>query len=546
MIRPISSLIKRLLKKTPAEEETATRETETTAGKTDNRETLEPSPPIGPDQTLSPEKKSPPEPSKTSRPAKTTHPEPSEKPVAEKPAPPKKKRWSLDQFQVPEEEGKTRFHDFGLPLNLMHALADLEFQYAMPVQAEVIPCTLQGQDATARAQTGTGKSAAFLITIITRLVRNPIKGKRAKAMPRALILAPTRELVLQIEKDAKALAKYSNLHIVSIFGGMGYQKQQDLLDKRPVDIIAATPGRLIDFTQQKIVKPGKVEVLVIDEADRMLDMGFIPDIRRIIYSTPHKETRQTLFFSATLSPEILRIASQWTKDPAQIEIDPDTKAAENINQKVYIVTEEEKFVLLYNLVSTKNLERVILFVNRRDTTQRIAGKLDQYGIKSSILSGAVSQSQRIRTLDNFKKGKSRILVATDVAARGLHIEGVSHVVNYDLPQDPEHYIHRIGRTGRAGAEGISVSFADENSSFYIPEIEKVLENTLECEYPDEEMLKPLPKPVKKRQKPQKKYPPKSGKKGKPRPRGGEKNTRKQNHSPKQPKSRPAAPEKNQT
>ncbi|MFO7749999.1 MAG: DEAD/DEAH box helicase [Desulfobacteraceae bacterium] len=545
MIRPISSLIKRLLKKTPAEE-TETGKTETTAGKTDNCKSPEPSPPPGPDQASSQEKKSPPEPSRRSRPPEMTPPDPSQKPAAAKPVPPKKKRWSLDQFQVSEAEGKVRFHDFSLPLNLMHALADLDFQYAMPVQAEVIPCTLEGQDATARAQTGTGKSAAFLITIITRLARNPIREKRAKGMPRALILAPTRELVLQIEKDAKALAKYSNLHIVSIFGGMGYQKQQELLDKRPVDIIAATPGRLIDFTGQKIVKPGKLEILVIDEADRMLDMGFIPDIRRIIYSTPHKDTRQTLFFSATLSPEILRISSQWTKEPAQIEIDPDTKAAENISQKVYIVTEEEKFVLLYNLVSTKNLERVILFVNRRDTTQRIAGKLDQYGIKSSILSGAVSQSQRIRTLDNFKKGKSRILVATDVAARGLHIEGVSHVVNYDLPQDPEHYIHRIGRTGRAGADGISVSFADEKSSFYIPEIEKVLENTLECEYPDEELLKPLPKPVKKPQKQQKKYPPKSGKKGSFRPRGGDKNTRKKSPSPKQSRPRPAAPKKNQT
>ncbi|MEA1967462.1 MAG: DEAD/DEAH box helicase, partial [Thermodesulfobacteriota bacterium] len=425
----------------------------------------------------------------------------------------KREKWSIDKFEVPVQEGKVRFHDFNLPLNLMHAIADLKFEYSMPVQAEVLPYALKGRDATARAQTGTGKSAAFLITIIARLMQKPIKGKRTKGMPRSLILAPTRELVLQIEKDAKALAKYANLHIVSLFGGMGYQKQQDMLSQRPVDIIVATPGRLMDFTQQKLVKPGRVKILVIDEADRMLDMGFIPDIRRIIYSTPHKDNRQTLFFSATLSPEILRISSQWTKNPADIEIDPDHKASENINQIVYIVTEEEKFILLYNLISEKNLERVILFVNRRNTTQRVAGMLEQYGIKSGVLSGAVSQSQRIRTLENFKKGKIRILVATDVAARGLHIDGVSHVVNYDLPQDPEHYIHRIGRTGRVGAEGISVSFADEMSSFYIPDIEKVLENSLECEYPDEWMLKPLPKPKKKQySKPQKKYYSKSGKK----------------------------------
>ena len=428
----------------------------------------------------------------------------------------KKPKWTLDQFQVPEKEGQVRFHDLNLPLPLMHAIADLKFEYTMPVQAEVIPCTLTGQDATARAQTGTGKSAAFLITIITRLMENPLKGKRPKGTPRALILAPTRELVLQIEKDARALATYTNLYIISLYGGMGYQKQQDQLKKRPVDIIAATPGRLMDFTQKKLVNPGRVEILVIDEADRMLDMGFIPDIRRIIYSTPHKDKRQTLFFSATLAPEILRIASQWTKNPAGIEIDPCHKASESIRQKVYLSTEEEKFILLYNLVTQKNLNRVILFVNRRDTTDRLAKKLNRYRIKSGALSGAVSQINRIKTLDSFKKGKVRILVATDVAARGLHIEGVSHVVNYDLPQDPEHYIHRIGRTGRAGAEGISISFADENSSFYIPDIEKVLGNTLECEYPDETLLTPLPQPEKKAySKPPKKYPPKKFKKKQP-------------------------------
>lgn len=409
---------------------------------------------------------------------------------------PRKEQWHPRQFDVPIQEGKTRFHDFNLPDSLMHAIADLDFKYCMPVQAETIPHTLAGRDATARAQTGTGKTAAFLVTVLTHLVRKPRQGKRAKGSPRALILAPTRELVLQIEKDALALSNYMPIKTLSVFGGMDYNKQKTMLLESPVDIIAATPGRLIDFLRQKVVRLDAVEILVIDEADRMLDMGFIPDMRKIIYATPHKDKRQTLFFSATLSPEILRMAGQWTKDPVDVEIDPDNTAAENINQKVYIVTEEEKLVLLYNLIQGEGLERVILFVNRRDATRKLASTLAQYDISCEILSGEVSQKQRIKTLEDFRNGQVRILVATDVAARGLHIDGVSHVVNYDLPQDPEHYIHRIGRTGRAGADGISVSFADEMSSFFIPDIESVLGKKLECEYPGDELLTPLPPPKK--------------------------------------------------
>lgn len=420
--------------------------------------------------------------------------------------PDKPEPWTLDSFQVPAQEGKTRFHDLDLPLGLMHAIADENFQYCMPVQAEVLPHTLEGKDATARAQTGTGKSAAFLVTIIARLMKNPVKGKRQPGTPRALIIAPTRELVLQIEKDARALTPYTPLRTVSVFGGMDYKRQQNQLSSGHVDIIAATPGRLMDFMRQKLIKLGSIEILVIDEADRLLDMGFIPDMRNIIYHTPHKNERQTLFFSATLAPEILRMANQWTVDPAIVEIDPGKTAADSINQKVFLVTEDEKFPLLYNLINGEKLERVILFVNMRSTTRRIAERLVRYGISSEILSGEVSQKQRIRTLDNFRNGKVRVLVATDVAARGLHIEGVSHVVNYDLPQDPEHYIHRIGRTGRAGAEGISVSFADEMSSFQIPDIEEVLGNKLECEYPEEAMLQALPKP---KPKPKSKAAPKS-------------------------------------
>ncbi len=407
------------------------------------------------------------------------------------------KKWSVNAFHVPEAEGKVRFHDLGLPLSVMHAIFDSGFKYCMPVQAQVLPHTLQGRDATAMAQTGTGKSAAFLITVITRLLRTPIRGGRVKGAPRAIVLAPTRELVIQIEKDAKALAKYTNLRIISVFGGMGYKKQQGMLRTAHVDIVVATPGRLMDFTGQKLIKPGKVEILVVDEADRMLDMGFIPDVRKIIYSTPHKESRQTLFFSATLSSDILRLASQWTKNAVKVEIDPDHTAAESVHQRVYLVTEKEKFIVLYNLIKSKSLDRVLVFVNRRDSTRELAANLVQYGFKTVILSGSVSQKDRLRALDDFRTGKAGIMVATDVAARGLHISGISHVINYDLPEEPEHYIHRIGRTGRAGEEGISVSFADELSSFHIPDIEKVLGNKLECEYPEESMLISLPEPLKK-------------------------------------------------
>lgn len=413
-----------------------------------------------------------------------------------RPPRPKKIKWSLDDFIVEEKQDETRFHDFNLPLSVMHAIADLKFQYCTPIQAKLLVHTLTGKDATAKAQTGTGKSASFIITILAAFIKKSFKNRNG--FPRALILAPTRELVYQIEKDFRDLAKYTNLRIISIYGGTGYQKQQMQLKEKPVDIIVATPGRLIDFMGKGIINPSKVEVVVIDEADRMLDMGFIPDVRRIILKTPHKKNRQTLFFSATLTTDVLRLAESWTTDSAvQIEIAPDQAAADSINQIVYITTETDKFRHVYNLINNENLQRVIIFVNRKDTARILSEKLDRFGQKCSVLSGDVAQDKRFKVLNNFKDGKINILVATDVAARGLHIENISHVINYDLPQEPEHYIHRIGRTGRAGATGTSVSFADEMSSFFIPKIEEVLGNKIECEYPSEELDKPLPKPKKK-------------------------------------------------
>ena len=427
----------------------------------------------------------------------------------------KQKPWSLESFSVPPKEGKTRFHDLDLPDTLMHAIADLGFAYCTDIQAALLPHTLAGKDATAKAQTGTGKSATFIIAMIKAFTQNPVTNK--EGFPRALILAPTRELVHQIEKDFNDLAGYTPLKIVSVYGGTGYARQQQILQDKPVDVIVAIPGRLLDFIRQKRINLSRVEIVVIDEADRMLDMGFIPDVRRLVYMTPHKDKRQTLFFSATLTDEVLRLADSWTtKNKVQIEIDPEQTTADSIRQVVYLTTEDKKFQHVYNLIVSENLNRVLVFVNRKDTAKFLCDKLSRYRLKCKVLSGDVSQDNRFKVLNQFKNGTVNILVATDVAARGLHIEDISHVVNYDMPFEPEHYIHRIGRTGRAGASGISISFADEMSSFQIPQIEAVLGHKITCEYPSETLEQPLPRPLP-RQQPKKVSAKNRPKKRRPRP-----------------------------
>jgi ATP-dependent RNA helicase RhlB len=393
----------------------------------------------------------------------------------------------------------------------MHAIADLEFQYCTPIQAEILPSTLQGKDATGRAQTGTGKTAAFLITVLTHMLRKPASAKRQSGLPRVLVLAPTRELVMQIGDEARALAKYTRFKVVNVFGGMDYEKQRRQLSKGKTDIVVATPGRLLDFKRNKAIDLRQVEVVIIDEADRMLDMGFIPDVRKIIYSTPHKSKRQTLLFSATLTPEVNRLSEQWTRSPVTVEIEPEQVAVDTVEQLVYIVTNEDKLSLLYNILSQKKLDRVLVFCNRKDETRRLADLLSRYNINCAILSGDIRQQTRVRTLEKFKAGKLRVLVATDVAGRGIHIEGMDHVINYTLPRDPEDYVHRIGRTGRAGAAGTSISFADEDDSFYIPAIEELLGNPLPCNYPDEEWLTPLPPAPRPKKKPDNRRRPRSGK-----------------------------------
>ncbi len=378
----------------------------------------------------------------------------------------------------------------------MHAIADLGFQYCTPIQAEILPSTLQGKDATGKAQTGTGKTAAFIITVLARMLEKPVSAKRKPGTPRVLVVAPTRELVMQIADESRALAKYTHFYIANVFGGMDYEKQRRNLTNKKTDIVVATPGRLLDFKRRKDIDLSQVEVMIIDEADRMLDMGFIPDVRKIIYSTPHKSKRQTLFFSATLTPDVNRLAEQWTRHPVTVEIEPDQVAVDTVEQLVYIVTTEDKYALLYNIITMKKLGQVIVFCNRKDETRRLAEMLERYEMNCAILSGDVRQHTRIRTLNKFKAGKIRVLVATDVAGRGIHIEGMDHVINYTLPRDPEDYVHRIGRTGRAGAAGTSISFADEEDSFFIPAIEELLGHSLPCIYPEDEWLAPLPPPPK--------------------------------------------------
>ncbi len=396
--------------------------------------------------------------------------------------------WSPDQFQVPEVEGKTRFHDLDLDPRLLHGIADLGFHYCSPIQAQTLPHTLRGHDAIGKAQTGTGKTAAFLITVFNDLLNNPVGHERYTGEPRALVIAPTRELVQQIGDDATALGKHTGLRVITLIGGMDYQRQLHQVNSGFVDIVVATPGRLLDFQQRKDLYLDQVEILVIDEADRMLDMGFIPQVKRIVRATPSSSHRQTLLFSATFTQDIINLASQWTFEPVNVEIQPERVATDTVDQKIYMVTEKEKFQLLRNILKQPNATSVIVFANRRDETRWLFDKLKRSGVNCGIISGEVPQNKRTSTLQAFKDGKLQVLVATDVAGRGIHVDGVSHVVNYALPEDPEDYVHRIGRTGRAGASGTSISFASEDDGFLLEPLEQMLGRKLPCEMPPPELL----------------------------------------------------------
>jgi len=404
----------------------------------------------------------------------------------------KAKKWTPAQFVVEAVEGKTRFHDLGLSDELLHGIADLGFEYCSPIQAQSLPHALLGHDVVGKAQTGTGKTAAFLITVISDLLRNPIEEDRYAGEARALVIAPTRELVMQIADDARALTKYTDLSVHTLVGGLDYDKQLKKIENEYVDILVATPGRLLDFVSNRHIYLDECETLVIDEADRMLDMGFIPQVRRIIHATPKKDSRQTLLFSATFTFDVLNLAEQWTTNPHRVEIEPERVATDSVEQHVYMCSTEEKFDVLYNLVKQPEVNTVIVFANRKDTTHRLYDRLKAHGFDVGVLSGDVAQAKRVKTLEKLKAGHLKILVATDVAGRGIHVDGITHVVNYTLPEEAEDYVHRIGRTGRAGTTGVSVSFACEDDAFLLPNIEALLGMKLACEQPPESLLEKAP------------------------------------------------------
>ena len=403
--------------------------------------------------------------------------------------------WKVEEFQVEARDGELRFHDLGLSDRLMRGIYECDYKYCTPIQKMILPQSLQGKDVSGKAQTGTGKTAAFLITLFQRLSESK-NNEQVNGTPRALIMAPTRELVIQIEKDARNIGRYCNMNIQSVFGGINYEKQKRQIENKQIDILVATPGRLLDYKEQEVLDLSKVEILVIDEADRMLDMGFIPDMKKIISSLPSKNQRQTMLFSATLNEDILRLASAWTKNPVSIEVESKEITSENIEQIAFIASIKEKFAIMYNIVTNDNLSRVIVFGNRRDEVARLTDMFKACGISTGLLSGDVTQSKRIKTLEELRNGTIRVLCATDVAARGIHVDNVSHVFNYTLPDDPEDYVHRIGRTGRAGEKGVSIIFATEEDSYLIPRIESYTKHKLNYINPDEDYVV-LPKDLSK-------------------------------------------------
>jgi len=370
-----------------------------------------------------------------------------------------------------------KFKELNLAEPLQRAIDDLGFVELTDVQAVALPITLAGRDVAGQGRTGTGKTAAFLITALNRLLTEPPKQGRGKKHPRALVIAPTRELVVQISDDAKSLIKYSDLKLHTVFGGVDYEKQRLAFDDG-VDILVGTPGRLIDYLKKSCYSLSLCEMLVIDEADRMFDLGFIKDLRFMMRRLPKYNERQSLMFSATLSHRVLELAYDHMNDPVKLRAEEGSLTADGIVESLYHTAMEEKFPLLIHILREQDVERGMIFINQKRTGEKVARNLARYGFDVGILSGDVRQKKRMRILEDFSKGKLHLLVATDVASRGLHIDGVTHVFNYDLPDDAENYVHRIGRTARAGAKGVAISFACEHFCFGVPDIEAYIKRPI--------------------------------------------------------------------
>ncbi|MBT1071570.1 DEAD/DEAH box helicase [Pelotalea chapellei] len=377
-----------------------------------------------------------------------------------------------------------KFDSLVLPEALQKGIFEAGFVECTPIQGKTFPISLSGKDVAGQAQTGTGKTAAFLVTLFSRLL---VGGARKGNHPRALILAPTRELVVQIEQDAQLLGKHCGFTIQAIYGGVDYMKQRDAL-RDGADVIIGTPGRLIDYLKQKIYSLKEIEMLVIDEADRMFDMGFIADLRFILRRLPPFDKRQNLMFSATLNHRVMELAYEFMNMPEKVSVTPEKMTAERVEQVIYHVSRKEKFPLLLGLLRRDGMERTMIFINTKREGEYLYERLNANGFPCRIISGDVEQKKRLRILEDFKEGKLPILIATDVASRGLHIDGISHVVNYDLPQDSEDYVHRIGRTARAGAEGKAISLADEDGVLYLEAIEDYIKDKIPTEWAEDELF----------------------------------------------------------
>jgi ATP-dependent RNA helicase RhlE len=360
------------------------------------------------------------------------------------------------------------FNELGLIQPLLDAVARAGYDTPTPIQEQAIPPALQGRDVLGCAQTGTGKTAAFSLPILQQVDARVGNDPRL----RALILTPTRELAAQIEESLATYGKGLEIWHTVIFGGVGEKGQLDEL-KRGVDILVATPGRLIDYLGRGLVKLDTVEIFVLDEADRMLDMGFLPDVKRVVAALPKK--RQTLFFSATMPPEIRSLADGLLNDPAVVTVTPVASTAEKVEQRVYFTDKANKRRLLIDVLKEEGCERTIVFSRTKHGANRVVGFLEHAGIRSAALHGNKSQNARVRALEGFRKGELGVLVATDIAARGIDVDGVSHVINFDIPNVPETYVHRIGRTARAGASGIALSFCDDEERAFLSDIERLIQ-----------------------------------------------------------------------
>jgi len=377
------------------------------------------------------------------------------------------------------------FSDLDLPYEIQRGIEHSGFTVCTPVQEEVIPRAIRGEDVAAQAQTGTGKTAAFLISLFTRMLRNTVVDMGDS--PQALIIAPTRELADQIYHEAERLGKFTGFRMLAVYGGIDYQKQMDTL-RRGTDVLIGTPGRLIDYYKQHIYSLKKTRYVIVDEADRMFDMGFIDDLRYLLRKMQPYTKRQSMLFSATLSYRVMELAYEHMNLPEKISITPERVTVERVNQVLYHVGKDEKMSLLLGVLKQENPARVLIFVNTRRAADMIEERLNRNSWKAAAITGDIEQKKRLRILGDFKEGRLAVLVATDVASRGIDVKDVTHVINFDLPQDSEDYVHRIGRTGRAGAEGKAISFADEEYVFSLEGIEQYIGQKIPVSWADDSLF----------------------------------------------------------